>query len=106
VSVVHVLFLVNTVSVVLLPGLIIISREGELISENPSILLELLKPTVIVPLVCLKLFEMITMLLHIKITGVVCKIEVMVSSFKAYWIVLGSYILYVIPDDSDAKRPR
>jgi hypothetical protein len=66
------------------------------------------------------------MLLHIKITGVtthvmtrslawipscisvgvVCKIELMVSSFKAYWIVLGSYILYVIPDDSDAKRPR
>ncbi len=38
--------------------------------------------------------------------GVVCKIELMVSSFKAYWIVLGSYILYVVPDDADAKRPR
>lgn len=38
--------------------------------------------------------------------GVMCKIELMVSSFKAYWIVLCSYILYVVPEDSEAKRPR
>ena len=69
---------------------------------------------------------MLTTLLHIKVTsvtthvmtrnlawipsciaiGVACKIELMVSSFKAYWIVLGSYMLYVIPDDSGNKRPK
>ncbi|XP_028411730.1 uncharacterized protein LOC114534115 [Dendronephthya gigantea] len=125
-SVGHVLLLVNTASAALVPGLIMFSREGEIISSNPSIVMELVKPSVIVPLIFLKLFEMITMLLHIKITGVtthvltrnlawiptcisigiVGKVELMVSSFKAYWIVLGSYILYVIPDDHDTKRPR
>lgn len=125
-SVVHVLLLINTLSAVLVPVLIMLSREGELLSENPSIVLDLLRPRVVLPLVCLKLFEMITTLLHIKITsvtthvmtrnlawipaciaiGVICKIELMVSSFKAYWIVLGSYILYVVPEDPDVKRRR
>lgn len=47
----HVLFLLSTASAALVPGLIMMSPEGELISQNPSILLTVLRPTVIVPLV-------------------------------------------------------
>lgn len=125
-SVVHILFLTNTLSVALVPGLILFSREGDLIWKNPSMLLECLHPAIVIPLVLLRLFQMLTTLLHIKVTsvtthvmtrnfawiptciaiGVSCKIELMVSSFKAYWIVLASYMLYVVPDDAETSRPK
>ncbi|XP_046846045.1 uncharacterized protein LOC124439830 [Xenia sp. Carnegie-2017] len=123
-SVIHVLFLINIASVFSVPILMTISKEAEV--ENPFVLLEILKPTVIIPLVCLKAFKMVTMLLQIKLTSVttcvmtrslawiptciaisvVCKIELMVSSFKAYWIVFSSCLLYVFPNDFDSKRPK
>lgn len=125
-SIVHILFLINTLSFTLVPVLVMFSSEGELIWKNPSILLDCLNPTIIIPLILLKLFQMIMTLLHIKVTsvtthvmtrslawiplcitiGMVCKMELMISSFKAYWIVLCSYLLYIMPNDSDAKRPK
>ena len=41
----------NTASVILVPGLIMFSQEGDLISTNPSVVMNLLRPTVIGPLV-------------------------------------------------------
>lgn len=124
--VVHILFLMNTLSVALVPGFILFSHEGDMIWKNPSILLECLHPAIIIPLISLRLFHMLITLLHIKVTSVTayvmtrnlawvptciaiavsCKMELMVSSFKAYWIVLTSYMLYLVPDDADTKRPK